>query len=370
MNFLEECIARFENEKEYNIVNSKLVNHITPLVSVTVSTYQHKNYIKDCLEGILMQETNFPVEIIIGEDESTDGTREICIEYAKKYSDKIRLFLRNRKTSQLYDSKNNFVMMLNIWWTMMSARGKYISICEGDDYWTDPHKLQKQVDFLEEHNECTLCFHRVKIREEELEPLDFFPKQKLKEFVDIEEILNDDFIPTASIVFRREMLKKIPNWMMGFVFGDRAINLVCAQHGKIRYIDDVMGIYRSHPGSIWTSQYKSVGGWINADIKIFEFYEMAVKYFDKKYLHIINYKRINFCLGIARGYCCLGQKKKALKYLKQAMDIILKSSGLTIKEKIRFIVKVAKISFLAAFTGGNQQKNRQTKNASASEAAR
>lgn len=135
---------RFALEKEC-LGENKPVNKLSPLVSVCIATYQHADFIKDCIEGALKQETDFDFEIIIGEDASQDGTREICINYAEKYTDKIRLFLRNRETSQLYDTKGNFVCRFNGKWNRESARGKYIALCEGDDYWTDPLKLQKKV---------------------------------------------------------------------------------------------------------------------------------------------------------------------------------------------------------------------------------
>ena len=120
----------------------------TPVVSVCVVTYQHKDFIRSCLDGILMQKTNFPFEIILGEDESTDGTREICKAYAEKYPDKIKLFLRSRKDviyiNQHATGRFNFMENLK------AARGKYIAFCEGDDYWIDEYKLQKQVDFRSE----------------------------------------------------------------------------------------------------------------------------------------------------------------------------------------------------------------------------
>jgi glycosyltransferase involved in cell wall biosynthesis len=167
MNEIENVInERFLLQKEY-LGTEKSVNKILPLVSVTVATYQHLNYIKECLDGILMQKVNFAYEVIIGEDDSTDGTQEICKEYAEKYPDKIRLFIRNRKISQYYNSNGEFVARFNGIWNRMSARGKYIAMCEGDDYWTDPLKLQKQVDFLEANPEYSLCCHRYKIYDEE-----------------------------------------------------------------------------------------------------------------------------------------------------------------------------------------------------------
>ena len=161
MNFSKEISRRFLLQNEY-LGTEKPVNKITPLVSVTVAAYQHENYIKKCLDGILMQKTNFPFEIIIGEDDSKDKTRAICIDYANKYQDKIRLFLRDRKLSHLYDHKGNFIKRLNgvLGFSRMSAKGKYIALCEGDDYWTDQNKLQKQVEILENNQDFSGCFHK------------------------------------------------------------------------------------------------------------------------------------------------------------------------------------------------------------------
>jgi len=137
MDIQAEIERRFKLQTEY-LGESKPVNKITPLVSVSVATYQHAPYIRECLDSILNQETNFPFEIIIGEDESVDGTREICIEYAEKFPDKIRLFLRDREISHLKDENGKLIKRLNGIFTfgLMSSRGKYIALCEGDDYWT------------------------------------------------------------------------------------------------------------------------------------------------------------------------------------------------------------------------------------------
>ena len=115
-----------------------------PLVSVCVPTYQHVRFIKSCLDGILMQETPFNFEILIGEDESTDGTRDICLEYAERFPGKIRLFLHKRENNIKVDGvpTGRFTFLYNLF----SANGKYIALCDGDDYWKDPLKLQKQVE--------------------------------------------------------------------------------------------------------------------------------------------------------------------------------------------------------------------------------
>jgi len=147
MNDIEkEYYRRLALQQEYGGTD-KPINKIEPLVSVVTTTYQHAPYIRQCLDSILMQETDFPFELIIGEDGSTDGTREICIEYADRYPDKIRLFLRDRNLTQYYTSDGR-VIRFNGHFARAAARGKYIALCEGDDYWIDKTKLQKQVEFL------------------------------------------------------------------------------------------------------------------------------------------------------------------------------------------------------------------------------
>lgn len=123
-----------------------------PLLSIVTITYNHELYIRKCIEGVLMQQVNFPIEFIIAEDCSTDGTLAVCKGYAEKYPDLIKLIT----------SENNVGAIVNERRAMKAAKGKYIAFCEGDDYWTDPLKLQKQVDFLEENLEYSVTFHRCK----------------------------------------------------------------------------------------------------------------------------------------------------------------------------------------------------------------
>ena len=126
-------------------------NH-NPVVSIVCITYNHEPYLRQALDGFLMQQTTFPVEIVLAEDCSTDGTRAICEEYVAKYPDKIKYIYR----------EHNVGYNENEYEAMCAAEGKYIAYCEGDDYWTDTQKLQKQVDFLEAHPDYSVCWHRCK----------------------------------------------------------------------------------------------------------------------------------------------------------------------------------------------------------------
>lgn len=251
----KECENRFKKEQEY-LGTNKLINQINPLVSVTVTTYQHAAYIKDCLEGILMQKTNFPFEIIIGEDESTDGTREICIEYAEKYPDKIRLFLRNRETSQLYDENGKFVKRFNGLWTRMSARGKYIALCEGDDYWTDPLKLQIQVNVLEKHPQYVFCCHRFKryIQNEGVFENDFTSDwYENNENYEIDTNILFNIWPTSTLtmMIRKNAVYNASKNTQNFKHSmDVHFFYYLLKEGKGISINRIMAVYRVHEGGI------------------------------------------------------------------------------------------------------------------------
>lgn len=219
-----------------------------PIVSVCVTTYNHGKFIKQCLDSILEQQTNFDYELLLGEDDSTDKTREICKEYADKYPKKVRLFLHSRKNVIRIDGQPTG--RYNFLFNFSRARGKYIALCDGDDYWTDRHKLQKQVDFMNGNKEYALCFHPVQVlgggREE------IYPAEKPK--LTILELLKRNYIQTNSVMYRRQKLVDISTDIMP---GDWHMHLYHAKFGKIGYLDDVMSVYRRHAGGIWASSNKT-----------------------------------------------------------------------------------------------------------------
>lgn len=135
--------------------NQKVVNFTNPLVSICVPTFQHGSFIEECLNSILAQSTNFDFEILIGEDDSSDNTRLICKQFAENHQDRIRLFLRREEDKIImFGRKAGRFNHLGLYG---AARGKYVCICDGDDFWIDPLKLQYQVDFMEDNPKCFLC---------------------------------------------------------------------------------------------------------------------------------------------------------------------------------------------------------------------
>jgi glycosyltransferase involved in cell wall biosynthesis len=272
MNF-ESFKDKFEKKSVAEVANK--VNN-SPIVSVCVQTYQHAAYIQECLNGILMQQTNFPLEILLGDDESTDGTREICLEYAEKFPDKIRLFLHHRENN--ISIGGNSTGRFNFSYNLYTAKGKYVAICEGDDYWTDPLKLQKQLDFLEENEEYAGCFHSTYIKDEINKIEEKLWRAYTKNVFTIEETLSKlSLFHTSSFLFKREFLL-IPNWFTKIVSGDMALFALIASKGLLYFINEPMSVYRKNEGGVTNSL-----SLIDYHISRIELFENLNKEFDFKY---------------------------------------------------------------------------------------
>lgn len=250
--FINELITRHKLQIEY-LGKNKPVDCIEPVVSVCVATYQHAPYIRECIEGILMQETDFPYEIIIGEDESTDGTREICIDYANKHPDKIRLFLRDRNISQYYDATGNFIGRFNGHWNRMSARGKYISYCEGDDYWIDPLKLQKQVEILNKNPLVSLVFTE-RIVKTETNYYDKYPKT----YYSKKDLLGGVVLGLQTICFRKNAIDELDyHDLESNINGDILIPYLCSLKGNIICLHEATAVYRITGFGVASSRNKN-----------------------------------------------------------------------------------------------------------------
>ena len=176
----------------------------TPLVSIRCAVYNHEPYLRQCLDGFVMQKTTFPFEAIVHDDASTDGSADIIREYAEKYPDIIKPIYEKENQYSKHDGSFRRIMDAAI-----HPKAKFIAYCEGDDYWTDPEKLQMQVDFLESHPEYTMCFHRARtILDETGDETDRFPSEPFKTIQDRDysstELMQVWTVPTASMVYRRD----------------------------------------------------------------------------------------------------------------------------------------------------------------------
>lgn len=216
----------------------------SPVVSVCVITYNQEKYISQAINSVLAQQTNFPFEVVIADDCSTDDTATLCKHYQEQRPDLIRLLHRT----------SNLGAVPNYLETFKACKGKYVAFLEGDDYWIDPQKLQKQVDFLEANPDFAICCHNVYAVDEHGEvtrPL-LFEAPKVSTVENL--CKGPDYISTPSCMVRNGLLEEIPPWMYSLPGCDWVLDILNAEHGKIRYFPEVMAAYRIHPDSVWSSK--------------------------------------------------------------------------------------------------------------------
>jgi glycosyltransferase involved in cell wall biosynthesis len=220
---------------------------MVPLVSISCITYNHEKYIAQALDGFLLQQTSFPIEILIYDDASTDNTQKIIRGYETKYPDIIRTIYQ--KENQYSKGVRGIAGRFNF----SRARGKYIALCEGDDYWTEPLKLQKQVDFLEKNPDFSMCSHEV----ETIYEADWIgtKKERFNQSIQVagfKDILDNHFIPTNSLIFRNGLIKKWPGWVSSknMISGDIPLELMLAYHGKSYFSNEKMAVKRINGGGL------------------------------------------------------------------------------------------------------------------------
>jgi glycosyltransferase involved in cell wall biosynthesis len=236
-------------------------------VSVCMITYNHEKFIEQAVNSVLMQQTNFDFEVIIGEDCSTDRTREILVVLQKKHSDKIKLVLNPENIGMI----PNFVKVLSM------ARGDYIALLEGDDYWTDPYKLQKQHDYLESSPEYVLvCSNVLQVNEEDPKgaPIVFFSQDEQSFDFGTAELMVKNPCPTLTVFFRNGLIKDFPELYFEGIGGDRPLYLLLSRFGQCRFVNEVTGVYRIHSGGA-TAKYRM--SWLNRYRKL----ETSVKLADR-----------------------------------------------------------------------------------------
>ena len=237
---------------EMQIENGQKNKMEKPLVSIICLTYNQEKYVRDCLDGFVMQQTNFPYEVLIYDDASTDGTPAIIREYAAKYPESFR--------PTLYE-KNNYSQGLGFvgyYEGMREAKGKYIAYCEGDDYWTDPLKLQKQVDFLETHPDYETCAHEVIVKYADGKELAFsdFEHNLLisvkKSDYTFDDMLTGNIIHVSSMMYRNFDMQ-FPSWLPQISAGDMVVYRLLGERGKLHVLPDAMSVYRDHRDSFTNS---------------------------------------------------------------------------------------------------------------------
>lgn len=222
-------------------------------VSVRITTYNHAPYIRQAIEGVLMQQTDFNFELCIGEDDSTDGTREICKEYAAKYPDKVRLFLRQKKDKIYVNGR--MTGKYNSRQTLKACRGKYIAALEGDDFWIDPKKLQIQFDFMEANPGLMMCGTRCLHWRASGDGGGYvMPEAKYGTWIGRNKIhLTGAYCHTSTHFVRAAHYESSERWVPNVIQGDLAflLNMARIQNG-IPVLTRVTSVYRKSGTGIWT----------------------------------------------------------------------------------------------------------------------
>ena len=292
--------------KAYKIINTEN----KPCLSIAMLAFNHEEFISQAIESVLMQRVNFQYKLIIAEDCSTDNTRKIVLEYQKKYPHQIKLILQNRNVGA---NQNNYDLLSNL-------EGHYIAALEGDDYWTDPLKLQKQVDFLEANSDFVMCFTNSIIKNDKTGE-EKIAKINLWDVCDTKELLKHNSLEgpkygeiinsaghTSSIVFRNNVLTKFPDWFLNCFIGDEPLFLMLSKFGKAKFINEFCSVYRDNPLGISTvgfSYEKDYRGRIYM-------YKMLNSYFEKKYKKDINTLIARYYLKLTKLYVNRKKPGKAI----------------------------------------------------------
>ena len=303
------------------------MTNTVPLVSVLCMTYNHENFIEDAINGFLIQETNFPFEVLIHDDASTDSTAKIIKKYEKKYPNIIK---------PIYQIKNQYSKGLCPLWEYLypKAKGKYIAICEGDDYWTDPLKLQKQVDYLEAHPEVVISSFDANIVDSDGNKISDskLPINHHRDYSSQELLEGKAWLLTLNWVYRNINIGFIPE-RLKVINGDKFFTSILGQHGSSHHHTDINpSVYRMHKGGIWSSldEENKLEAHINTYFWMYKYYkrignlEIAEVFYNKfnslsNDLYVIKFNSFNksiFYSGFSQiSNAILDLKQKNYKYI-------------------------------------------------------
>jgi glycosyltransferase involved in cell wall biosynthesis len=241
-------------------------------ISVIVTTYNHEQYLPQALDSVLAQTGSFSLEVIVGDDASTDGTRSVVEDYAERHAGRVRAL----------PPAPNVGIARNLQRCIAHAGGDFIAICEGDDYWISTEKLSKQAAFLRDHEDCTLCFNAVVLRQEESGAEQVHPAQLAfpdGATFDTNALIADNFIGNfSSCFYRASIVRKLPESLFSLTMADWLFNILCSERGRIGFLAAPMSVYRMHRDGAWSGRSPAEQIQIIADC--IESYDA---YLDRKY---------------------------------------------------------------------------------------
>lgn len=299
-------------------------------VSVAMITHNQERFIAHAIESVLMQETDFDYELVIGEDCSTDHTRELVADFQKRFPEKIHLVSRDR----------NVGMMQNLIETLSACKGEYVAFLEGDDYWLSTNKLQKQVEFLDLHQECSMCFHPVKwFYEEGYQPFESEPADgsswpaEFREFTTFKDVLDDVYIQFGSVMFRGGVVQDYPSWMHVLNGGDWPLFILHAESGTIGCLPEVMSAYRRHSGGVCQKRQDA-----SIYTSAVTMYENINAHFGFKYRKIIRPRIADYSYRLALFYDQEPEPESAQHWIARAVKTKLLNCQLPTKsESLMFL---------------------------------
>jgi glycosyltransferase involved in cell wall biosynthesis len=285
-------------------------------VSVTIITYNQEGYIGQALDSALGQDTDFEYEVVVGEDCSSDRTRHVLLEYQHKHPDRLRLILNdwNMGAAANYDR------------ILKTCRGEYIALLDGDDFWTSPRKLRRQVEFMDAHPGCPMCFHpaRMIFEDGNRESCIWGPKVD-KKFFSLADILRTVFIPVSSTFVRGELFRRLPEACFASQGGDWGQYVTLAKSGDIGFVNEVMSAYRVHPGGVWSAM--SIEERFDTIIKS---NQATRKILDEEHRRIIDHNVAYAHHKLFEHHRDSGNARKALYHL--ALAFQAEPSGLTLTD--------------------------------------
>ena len=270
--FTHPILKKLDTHYEKQVIkNYPNINRAYPKISVVITTYNHEKFICKCLQSVIEQRGDFSMEIIIGDDCSQDNTKLIIQKFKEKYPKLIKLIINESNGGITNNYRNCFT----------HSKGNYIAICEGDDFWIDKLKLQKQLQLLKDNPSFSMCFSELVLLDEKTNCYTYHNGQRYlkKKFLSTEDLIRINYIGNLSCCFyRKEWIESLPSKIYKIGFADWLLNLTISQFGKIGYLDSIMSVYRIHENGLWSSRSLE-----NMTKRVRELCEQYNAFFDYQY---------------------------------------------------------------------------------------
>jgi glycosyltransferase involved in cell wall biosynthesis len=282
-----------------------------PVAIIFCITYNHVNFIRDAIEGFLLQETTFPLQIFIHDDASTDGTNKIIEEYAEKHPHLFKLALQKENQFSKGNATEYFFQLLH------NQHSEFIALCEGDDYWTSSKKMQKQFEMMRENQKASFCFHKTLVVDDKKNSCGELGAKEKRVDHSLQELFYTNFVHTSSIFYRRSEFLGLPAILKTAPIGDWPLCILLAERGPFLSLDETMSHYRLHATSSWNTKTQ-----IERSEKTAYFFGLLLEYFksNREILQLVKKGYRKHSLDTAKAYKSLGKWKKAIHFYRRVIQ--------------------------------------------------